>query len=69
VSELLFTPLSVLQEDGMFTSCLGVMAVEDMLIEPDETASVEIDPDSLMSNDAASPPSTVEVNIKDNDGM
>lgn len=55
-------------EEGDFSRCLYILAVEDDLIELDEPVIVMIDGESLMTNDVAGSPPQVMVTIEDDDG-
>jgi hypothetical protein len=67
--QILFTPESEPSEDNTLTSCVFVAAVDNNLIEPEEVATLMIDPNSLMSKDTAIDPRMVELLINNNDGM
>lgn len=53
----------------LFTECVYLMAIDDNIVEANETGSVLIDRASLMFNDIAGNPDQLEINITDNNGM
>ena len=65
---LLLPTILMEDEEDSFTSCVYVRATEDNLIEPDETVSILIDPDSLRPNDGVGIPDEIDVVVTDNDG-